>query len=169
MRRNWRRRWKCFSGFWRNRFLKGPVVSNTSPLIALAKINQLTIFSRLFGVVFVPESVSNEFLQNSISEEAKRLNECVGNTIKIFPVISEFHFTRQLGLGERDAISLAIQKNALLIIDDKKGRSEAIEKALTVVSTRAVLKLAERAGFIKSFSDSETELRKKNFFLPFYG
>lgn len=149
--------------------MKRPVVSNTSPLIALAKIDRLTVLSGLFGVVLAPESVSNEFLQNSTSDEAKRFNECVGNTIKIFPIISELHFTRQLGLGERDAISLAIQKNALLIIDDKKGRNEAVDKALTVVSTRAVLKLAERAGIIKSFSDSEKELRKKNFFVPFYG
>jgi predicted nucleic acid-binding protein len=40
------------------------VVSNTSPLIALAKINQLIIFQALFKKVMIPQAVYDEFLQN---------------------------------------------------------------------------------------------------------
>ena len=39
------------------------VVSNTSPLIALSKINQFAIFKKLFKVVWIPQAVENEFLQ----------------------------------------------------------------------------------------------------------
>jgi len=37
------------------------VVSNTSPLIALAKINQFVIFQKLFQTVLIPQTVSDEF------------------------------------------------------------------------------------------------------------
>jgi len=45
------------------------VVSNTSPLIALSKINHLPILQKLFRKVFIPRSVENEFLRNCTEDE----------------------------------------------------------------------------------------------------
>ena len=36
------------------------VVSNTTPLIALADIGQLELFHRLYGEILIPEAVFNE-------------------------------------------------------------------------------------------------------------
>jgi len=40
------------------------VVSNTSPLIALAKINQFIIFQQLFQTVLIPQAIYDEFMKN---------------------------------------------------------------------------------------------------------
>lgn len=121
------------------------VVSNTSPLIALAKINQFIIFSKLFKTVLIPQTVSEEFLQNCTE------------------------FSRRLGLGEQEALSLAIEKQAdILIIDDRKALNEAYEQKLNAVSTRAVLKIAAEKKIISDYQSLEIALKKQNFFLPNY-
>lgn len=43
--------------------MRGSLVSNTGPLIALMLINRLDILRTLFHEVFIPEEVRNELLQ----------------------------------------------------------------------------------------------------------
>ncbi len=47
------------------------IVSKTSPLIALSKIDCLHILQKLFGRVFIPGSVAEEFLKNCTVLERK--------------------------------------------------------------------------------------------------
>jgi len=78
-------------------------------------------------------------------------------------------FSRRLGLGEQEALTLAIQKQAdLLIIDDRKAFNEAREQKLTAVSTRTVLRIAAETKIIADYQTLETALKKENLFLPNY-
>jgi uncharacterized protein len=144
------------------------VVSNTSPLIALAKIDKIFIFKDLFGNVWIPESVSAEFLSNCTGEEKSRFDSSIGNCISVAEISETRSFTRNLGAGEKDALSLAIEMDGILVIDDKKGRNEAKEQGVDTVSTRAVLKIAEEKRIIQNFQEVEKELKRKCFFVPSY-
>ncbi len=58
------------------------VVSNTGPLIALAKANQLVLLKQLFGQVLIPPAVHRELLAKSGPESA-RLDKALMGSIKV--------------------------------------------------------------------------------------
>jgi predicted nucleic acid-binding protein len=147
------------------------VVSNTSPLIALSKINQFAILKKLFKVVWIPQAVQNEFLQNCTLFEEENFSTACQDCIKIVevPVLSQIKFSRRLGSGEQEALTLTIQKQAdILIIDDRKAFNEASYQKLTAVSTRAVLRIAAESKIIADSQTLETALKNDKFFLPNY-
>lgn len=146
------------------------VVSNTSPLIAVAKINKFVIFQKLFKTVLIPQAVSEEFLQNCTEVEKTCFKSACQDCLEIVKVqpLSQT-FSRRLGLGEQEALSLAIQKQAdILIIDDRKALNEAYEQKLNAVSTRAVLRIAAEKKIISDYQSLEIALKEQNFFLPNY-
>ena len=61
------------------------IVSNTGPLIALAKVNRLSLLEHLFGEVFVPAVVYRELLGKS-GMEADRLDEALATFIHVAQV-----------------------------------------------------------------------------------
>jgi predicted nucleic acid-binding protein len=78
-------------------------------------------------------------------------------------------FSRKLGYGEQEALSLALQQSAhILLMDDRKGYNEAKEHHLVVASTRAILKIAEKRGLIDSYHAVEDALRTRSFYVPNY-
>lgn len=144
------------------------IVTDTSPLIALAKIDHLWILKRLFKKVLIPGSVSAEFLKNCTQIERSAFEEARRKFLSIVEPEEIYPFNRQLDVGEKDALSLAIEKNAAIIIDDRKGFNEAKEKGLIAISTRAVLKIAEEKSIISDSREIEKALREKAFFPPDY-
>jgi len=145
------------------------VVSNTSPLIALAKVGQLLGLSKLFPHLWIPPAVSQEFLANCTSLERHVFLAALSEFIEVVPVKSLLSVRRQLGLGELEALSLARQSSAdLLLLDDRKASNEAREQQLVIASTRAVLKIAEERGVIGSAQELEKLMRQQQVFLPNY-
>jgi hypothetical protein len=145
-------------------------VSNTSPLIALAKIDQFIIFRQLFQTVLIPQAVSEEFMKNCTLLEKTNFQHACQDCIETVQVQSFSQtFSRRLGVGERETITLAIQKQAdILIIDDRKAFNEAREHKLTAISTRAVLRMAAEQKVITDYQTLELALKQENFFLPNY-
>jgi predicted nucleic acid-binding protein len=86
----------------------------------------------------------------------------------IIKAITPASFTRKLGHGETDAISLAMELNGILIIDDKKGRNEAKDQGVDAISTRAMPKIAEEKKIIRDFLEMEEALKQRRFFVPPY-
>jgi predicted nucleic acid-binding protein len=48
------------------------VISNTSPLIALSKIERIFLLEKLFEKVVIPRAVYDEFLQNGTPDEQEQ-------------------------------------------------------------------------------------------------
>jgi len=144
------------------------VVSDTSPLIAFAKIKRLDILEKLFRAVLIPSSVKLEFLENCSESEKTVFDRACELFIETISVSEGIQLTRNLGAGERDALALAVSRNAFIIIDDRKGYNEAQELNLIAVSTRAVLRIAETKGIISSYRKLENDMVKKSYFIPKY-
>jgi len=115
-----------------------PVVSNASPLIALEQIGQLQLLEQLFGIVRVPPAVVSEVtpsvsLPTWIREHA--LAQPVGPRI----------LGASLGPGESEAISLALETEArLVLLDERPARRLAQALHLPVMGTLGVLLAAKR-------------------------
>lgn len=69
----------------------------------------------------------------------------------------------QLDLGESEAIALATElQAAVVLIDEQAGRREAIRRGLKVAGTLSVLDEADQAGLVV-FDNAIAELRKTSF------
>lgn len=145
------------------------VVSNTSPLIGLAKIGRLGLLEQLFQRIMIPGMVYEEFFQASTPVEERHFQEVTGNFIQIVKVEQLRSFSRRLDRGESEVLTLALQEEAdFVILDDRKAFNEAQELQLAAVSTRTVLTFAEERHLISSYREIEDELRVNQFYPPKY-
>jgi len=145
------------------------VVSNTGPLIALAKADQLALLKQLFGQVLIPPAVHRELLAKSGPESA-RLDEALMGSIKVTqsPSLSpEVKIaTLRLDVGEQYAIALAYERKAsLVIIDERLGRAAARQLGLTVTGMAGVLVRAKEAGLIPAVRPLLEEIRQGGYWL----
>lgn len=69
----------------------------------------------------------------------------------------------QLDPGESEAIALAVEVHAdLVLMDEQAGRQEALRRGLRVAGTLSVLDEADRAALL-SFDEVVVELQKTSF------
>jgi predicted nucleic acid-binding protein len=118
------------------------VLSDTSPINHLVLIENIEILPALFGQVVIPTSVLNELQHSGTPAEVQRW---IGQPPPWLQVRSASHIDPllRLGSGETEAISLAIEIHAsLVLMDDRRGRREAESRGLSVAGTLSVLEAA---------------------------
>ncbi len=145
-----------------------PVVSDTGPLIALAKADCLAVLKDLFGQILIPPAVHRELMAKS-GPEAQRLDDALADftvTVPAPPIPPEVEMaTTRLGPGERQAIALAYEQGALLLMDDRQGRGAARRLGLAVSGVVGVLIQAKSTGLIQSVRDVLEEIRLRGYWL----
>lgn len=86
------------------------IVSDTSPIIGLAKIKRLDLLKTLTGEILIPHHVHRE-LFGKHGPEAAEIEEALETFIKVVPIDhvepSVAAFLTELDEGERQAITLA--------------------------------------------------------------
>jgi len=119
------------------------VVADTSPLIALHQLGQLSLLQRLFGEVLVPPAVEREATPSLPERPA-----WIRTVTPAQPISSEV-LRASLGPGESEALSLALELRAdIVILDERQARRLALGLGLPVVGTAGILLRAKRAGLI---------------------
>lgn len=120
------------------------VVADSSPLIAFSRIGRLELINKLFGEIIIPDAVYDELTagEHEFScDWIKRKKVTDKNLVKIL--------SAKLDQGESEAIALAMELNAdILIIDEKPGRRMAMHTGLNVTGTVAILVRLARSGKI---------------------
>ncbi|MBN8653075.1 MAG: DUF3368 domain-containing protein [Cytophagales bacterium] len=130
------------------------IISDTSCLIILKKINQLEILTKLYSKVWVTPEVLKEFGEELIGIEVRGATD--NNLIQAF--------SRLVDLGEASALALAVEtKNSVLILDDKKARKLAETLGLATTGTLGVLLKAKQSGYIKSMKEILISLNATDF------
>ena len=120
-----------------------PIVSNSSPLIALTQIRQLELLERLFITVLVPTAVTREAVSVVLPAwiVERSLSQPIGPRI----------LRASLGAGESEAMSLALEVGARwVILDDRPARRLAEVLGLPVIGTLGVLLASKRRGFLSA-------------------
>lgn len=146
------------------------VVSDTSPLFYLARIGRLDLLRELYGRIIVPEKVWNEALgaEAVFPDVANMLRESRNqgwiNVRQVSNSISSA-LLAALDQGETEAILLACELGAaLLIIDEKLGREAADRMGLRVCGTLGVLVAAKQHGLISTIAPELRRLRVETSF-----
>lgn len=120
----------------------GPVVSNASPLIALAAIGQLGLLQELFGTVLVPTSVIKE------CRSIEGLPEWIEQRV-VPQSVDSLRLGAALGMGEQEAIVLALETGARwVLLDDRAARRSAEARGLQPLGTLGILLAAKRRGYL---------------------
>lgn len=139
------------------------VVSNTSPIINLAFVGLLDLLPQLYGTILIPAAVWHEVVvQGSGQPGAVELQQA--SWIKIeTPRNRDLVNTlrRELDAGEAEAIALALQIKAdLLLMDERLGRDVAQYHKVRCVGLIGVLieaKAKRRLPIIKPHLDTLRE------------
>ena len=133
------------------------VVSNSSPLIALKQLELLSLLEQIFGSILVPPAVVKEVkptvtLPPWITEQA--LSQVIGSQI----------LATSLGAGESEALSLALElKASLLILDERPARRLAGALGIPVMGTLGLLLKAKSIGLIFKLKPQLEALLQHNF------
>lgn len=124
------------------------IISNSSPLILLAKIGRLSILNRLYNNVLIPYEVYREVVVEGKKEnhsDAALIEKCINEFIFVKNLAQEHKKRAEklkdiVGLGESEAIELCLQeKSKLLLIDNLEPRKIAKSMGLDCISAPGVL------------------------------
>jgi len=129
------------------------VVIDSSPLIGLALVNGLDWLPKLFGEVFLPETVRREVLPGKNAPGEAIIEQALEqNWISVWPEQIEPRLEIDLDAGETDCINIGLSNSdkILIIMDEKAGRAVANEKGLRVIGTAAIIGQAKKQGLISS-------------------
>ena len=129
-----------------------PVVTNTSPVIVLARIGRLRLLKELYGTVLIPPSVKMECIDRGRESGATDVleieEEIKQGWVQLVSLDKEevrkakgLVDKARIGLGEAEALVLARSRNALAVLDDKEAR--AIAKSWNLEYTGTVMVLYE--------------------------
>lgn len=140
------------------------VVTNSTPLIELSKINRLELLQEVYNSIYIPEEVYTEVVVNGIGKpgavevEAAGWIFCQSVTSKDHVFI--LHNQTSIDLGECGAIVLAQEIGAdRIIIDDRVARQVAIAKGLSIIGTVGVLRVAKAKRIIPAVKPILDDLR----------
>ncbi len=143
-----------------------PVVSNTSPILNLAIIGELSLLRDQFGEILIPEAVLEELRVEEDLPGSQNIRDALKigwirmATVNLYPLVRAMQ--RDLDKGEAEAIALAIQLNAdWVLIDEREGRKAAKSMDLKVVGVLGVLLKAKREGRLESLKQVIDRLREK--------
>lgn len=121
-------------------------MTNTTPLITLAGVGLLDLLPSLYGEVWAPGIVLNEYSAKAPLNEPDLAYASwltIVDDIEIDPTLP------LLDAGEAAALSLAQSIRArLILLDERKARRIAISIGLQVAGTLAVLLRAKQQGCI---------------------
>lgn len=142
------------------------VVSDSSPLVALARVGQFRLLQLLFGEVLVPSAVWDEVVQADRPEVTQIVS---AEWVKVVAVRDDSYLLAlrtELDRGEAEAIALAADVRAeLLLLDERYARQLAVSMGFEIIGVAGVLGLAKARGFLIEVRPVLDQLRVLNFHL----
>jgi predicted nucleic acid-binding protein len=143
------------------------VVSDTSPITNLAVIGQLDLLRQLYNHIVIPEAVYSEMVAAGKpvpgAVEVQTLSWIQVQSVKDSQRVYTFQTNQNnIDLGEAEAITLALELNAdLLLMDERRGRALAQNCGLNVTGLLGVLLQAKGKGLIRMVKPVIDELIEK--------
>ena len=144
------------------------VIADAGPLIALAKIKRLGLLKRLFGSVEVTAVVTGELRLGTLAPGAAELGNAfdAGWLLRLAPPKVKVPEHRILDAGEASCLAAATAApGALLLIDERLGRSEAQRLGIAYMGTAGVLCAAKDLDYLRAIRPALNELLAAGYFL----
>ena len=146
------------------------IVSNTGPIIGLAKIGRLHLLKALAEEVRIPPFVHRE-LFGKTGTETREIEKALNDFIRVVAVsvseTSEVAVLNDLDEGERQAVGLAsaMGKDVLLLMDDHAGRRAARKLGVSVTGLLGLVLLAKEKGLVNRVVPLIEKLREAGYWI----
>jgi predicted nucleic acid-binding protein len=126
------------------------VVSDTSPIRALAHLQLLNIIPSLFGCVLIPPAVLKELAHPPLGVIVVAAGDLPFADVRVPAIWAQLdRLSHDLDRGEAEALAVALELKAdLILIDEAAGRATAEKLGLKYTDTLGPLIRAKRAGII---------------------
>jgi predicted nucleic acid-binding protein len=135
--------------------MKEIIVSDSTCLIGLERINQLELLPALYYPIVIPPAVQEEFGRSfPWLVLDKPTNKGLVTSLKLL-----------VDKGESEAIALAYERRYLLIVDDRQARKLAQQMGIQMIGTVGILVKAKRQGIIPNLSLVLNDLEAQGFYL----
>jgi predicted nucleic acid-binding protein len=147
------------------------IVSNSSPLVYLAALDDFDLLRVLFGEVAIPPAVFHEVVVDGARfPVARQVVAAQGNWIQLRSMRDESQTPgfRQAGLhaGESEALALALElQSEGLLLDDNDAVAMARKLGVNVIRTTGIYRLAKQRGLIERLAPKLDHLRNVGFWL----
>lgn len=143
------------------------VVSNTTPLIGLAAIQQFDLLQQSFSEVCIPQAVYAESVAVG-REEGDSKHKVSGATwIRVLTVQDRLAvevLLDELDLGEAEAIVLARELNAdWVLMDERKARRKLAQLGINKIGTLGILLKAKQEGLLDTVRPEIEKLQQQSF------
>jgi predicted nucleic acid-binding protein len=147
------------------------IVSDSSPLIYLAALDDFELLRMFFSEISIPQGVFEEVVIGGAQfPVAREVVAAQGRWIHVRSLedASKPEEFRKAGLdaGESEALALALEcRPDALLLDDSDAVHRAVKLGLNVIRTAGVYRLAKQRGLITAVAPKLDELRKVGFWL----
>jgi len=142
------------------------IITNTTPVLSLLKIDKLDLLKELYGEVTVPNAVYQEIEKGKHKPYYQDLKLVDWIKIEQIKNTDSLAFFVDLDKGEAEVLILAKEQKAdLVILDEIMGRRYAKRLELNLTGTMGVLLKAKEKGMIDSIREILTELTEKGTWL----
>lgn len=142
------------------------IITNTTPILSLLKINKLDILKELYEKVTVPNAVYQEIEKGKEKQYYQDLKKITWIEIEHIKNTDSRSFFIDLDDGEAEVLILAKEQNAdLVILDEIMGRRYAKQLELNLTGTLGILLKAKEKGIINSIREILSELTEKGTWL----
>ena len=140
------------------------VVSNTTPIRYLIEIGAQEILASLYGHVTIPSAVFDELTHSNAPQYVRDFILARPDWLVVRSVKGELEKSLiDLDRGEQEAISLALEINAdLVLLDEAKGRRTAKDMGLQLLGTLGVLEYSGKISLI-DLPEAVKKLRETSF------
>lgn len=124
-------------------------VLNASPLIILGKADLLKTICHLYPKWLIPDGVYKEISRKSLADKFLAQMSSIANVERVnVGEIDSFVNGWNLGRGESEVLTLAIEKNAGVVLDDLQARKCAYALEIPLIGSLGLLVKAKNIGII---------------------
>ncbi|GJL65800.1 MAG: DUF3368 domain-containing protein [Nitrospirales bacterium] len=144
------------------------LVLDSSSLITLTRINQLSLLQNLADQTLIPSEVYQEVVNSGKDRPGalavQKANWLIKKTSTDVSALNRLG--QRLGRGETEAIVLAKEfSGSIVVLDDALARRIAREERVNVVGTVGLLIHAKHKGLLSSLKPILQELKQAGFYL----
>lgn len=143
----------------------GLVILNNTPLVALWLLGRLDLLQHLYGEVWLPLSVYEEFL--AVYQAVRQTALDRAPWIKPVTLTTPQQALVYVGLdrGEAEVLALAVEQSArLVVIDERRGRRYAHRLGVPLTGTLGLLLLAKEKGLVPAVRPLIRQLQESSLF-----
>lgn len=137
------------------------VVSDTSPIVALARLDHVDLLPAVFDLTLIPPAVAAELIVRGV------LPTLIERPPHWLEIRAPQHLEpiAKLHKGELEAISLARENvGAMLLIDERHGRRAAQRLGIRIIGTVGLLEVAAKKRLI-DLGETFERLKQSDFWV----